>query len=104
MLSARQTGVQGGYRVGASSAWREQASSHGEELGADNWTQEERRVGDAVGGDRLFFSFCRLRFGAWAVVKNVTWHVRDQEAEKLREQAKCPISQRAAKEGTHKGK
>jgi len=35
--------------VGASSAWREQASSHGEELGADNWTQEERRVGDAVG-------------------------------------------------------
>jgi hypothetical protein len=51
-----------------------------------------------------FFSFCRLRFGAWAVVKNVTWHVRDQEAEKLREQAKCPISQRAAKQGTHKGK
>ena len=33
----------------------------------------------------FFFSFCRLRFGAWAGVKNVTWHVRDQEAEKLRE-------------------
>ena len=55
-------------------------------------------------GSAFFFSFCRLRFGAWAGVKNVTWHVRDQEAEKRREQAKCPISQRAAKQGTHKGK